>query len=87
MTCYEEYEVKPIFDISENNIGVTLPVVDRKKEVNSDEMIILEILSKGIRLSSSELVLKSGFGKNKVVRLSVLCLKKTMFKKKEVAEA
>ena len=61
MDCYEEYDVKPIFDISENNICVTLPVVDRKREVNSDEMIILEILSKGIRLSSSELVLKSGF--------------------------
>ncbi len=79
--CYEEYEVKPIFDISENNIGVTLPVVDRKKEVNSDEMIILEILSKGIRLSSSELVLKSGFGKNKVVRLIGSLLEKNYVQK------
>ena len=81
MTCYEEYEVKPIFDISENNICVTLPVVDRKKEVNSDEMIILEILSKGIRLSSSELVLKSGFGKNKVVRLIGSLLEKNYVQK------
>ena len=81
MDCYEEYEVKPIFDISENNIGVTLPVVDRKKEVNSDEMIILEILSKGIRLSSSELVLKSGFGKNKVVRLIGSLLEKNYVQK------
>lgn len=79
--CYEEYEVKPIFDISENNIGVTLPVVDRKKKVNSDEMIILEILSKGIRLSSSELVLKSGFGKNKVVRLIGSLLEKNYVQK------
>ena len=79
--CYEEYEVKPIFDISENNIGVTLPVVERKKEVNSDEMIILEILSKGIRLSSSELVLKSGFGKNKVVRLIGSLLEKNYVQK------
>ena len=81
MTCYEEYEVKPIFDISENNICVTLPVVDRKKEVNSDEMTILEILSKGIRLSSSELVLKSGFGKNKVVRLIGSLLEKNYVQK------
>ena len=81
MTCYEEYDVKPIFDISENNICVTLPVVDRKKEVNSDEMIILEILSKGIRLSSSELVLKSGFGKNKVVRLIGSLLEKNYVQK------
>lgn len=81
MTCYEEYEVKPIFDISENNICVTLPVVDRKKEVNSDEMIILEILSKGIQLSSSELVLKSGFGKNKVVRLIGSLLEKNYVQK------
>lgn len=81
MDCYEEYEVKPIFDISENNICVTLPVVDRKKEVNSDEMIILEILSKGIRLSSSELVLKSGFGKNKVVRLIGSLLEKNYVQK------
>lgn len=81
MTCYEEYEVKPIFDISENNICVTLPVVDRKREVNSDEMTILEILSKGIRLSSSELVLKSGFGKNKVVRLIGSLLEKNYVQK------
>ena len=81
MTCYEEYDVKPIFDISENNICVTLPVVDRKKEVNSDEMTILEILSKGIRLSSSELVLKSGFGKNKVVRLIGSLLEKNYVQK------
>lgn len=81
MTCYEEYEVKPIFDISENNICVTLPVVDQKKEVNSDEMTILEILSKGIRLSSSELVLKSGFGKNKVVRLIGSLLEKNYVQK------
>lgn len=81
MTCYEEYDVKPIFDISENNISVTLPVVDQKKEVNSDEMIILEILSKGIRLSSSELVLKSGFGKNKVVRLIGSLLEKNYVQK------
>ena len=81
MDCYEEYDVKPIFDISENNICVTLPVVDRKKEVNSDEMIILEILSKGIRLSSSELVLKSGFGKNKVVRLIGSLLEKNYVQK------
>jgi len=81
MDCYEEYDVKPIFDISENNISVTLPVVDRKKEVNSDEMIILEILSKGIRLSSSELVLKSGFGKNKVVRLIGSLLEKNYVQK------
>lgn len=81
MTCYEEYDVKPIFDISENNISVTLPVADQKKEVNSDEMIILEILSKGIRLSSSELVLKSGFGKNKVVRLIGSLLEKNYVQK------
>ncbi len=81
MDCYEEYDVKPIFDISENNICVTLPVVDRKKEVNSDEMIILEILSKGTRLSSSELVLKSGFGKNKVVRLIGSLLEKNYVQK------
>lgn len=81
MDCYEEYDVKPIFDISENNICVTLPVVDRKKEVNSDEMTILEILSKGIRLSSSELVLKSGFGKNKVVRLIGSLLEKNYVQK------
>nr|WP_256484168.1 MULTISPECIES: ATP-binding protein [unclassified Treponema] len=81
MNYYEEYEIKPIFDISENNICVTLPAIDRKKEVNSDEMLILEILSKGIRLSSSEIVLKSGFGKNKVVRLINSLLEKKYIQK------
>ncbi|WP_253722590.1 hypothetical protein [Treponema sp. OMZ 787] len=64
-----------------NNICVTLPAIDRKKELNSDEMLILEILSKGIRLSSSEIVLKSGFGKNKVVRLINSLLEKKYIQK------
>lgn len=78
---YAKYDRKPIFDVSENNICVILPVTDRKKEIHSDEAIILEILSSGIRLSSSEIALKSGFGKNKVVRLVHSLLEKNYIQK------
>lgn len=78
---YAKYDRKPIFDVSENNICAILPVTDRKKEIHSDEAIILEMLSSGIRLSSSEIALKSGFGKNKVVRLVHSLLEKNYIQK------
>lgn len=66
---YNKYDRKPIFNISENSICVILPVIDGLKEVSSEEAIILDNLSSGIRLSSSELILKTGFAKNKLIRL------------------
>ncbi|RRD95216.1 AAA family ATPase [Clostridiales bacterium COT073_COT-073] len=79
--CYAKYDRKPIFNVSENNICVILPVTDGKKELNSDEAFILETLSSGIRLSSSEVVLKTGFAKNKVVRLLNSLLAKNYIQK------
>ena len=81
MECYTQYNIKPIFDISENTICVTLPAIDQKKEIHSDEMTILAILSTGIHLSSSEIISKSGFGKNKVVRLVNALLEKKYIQK------
>lgn len=81
MDCYRGKDRKPGFQISDNNICVILPTTDQKREVSSDETVILEILSSGLLLSSGEIVQKSGFGKNKAVRLLNSLLEKNYIQK------
>lgn len=81
MEIYTEHNRKPIFKVSENNICVILPTIDEKKDVTLDEELILEILSSGIRLSSSEIAFKSNFSKNKVVRVVNSLLEKHYIQK------
>lgn len=81
MDCYTGKERKPGFQVMENNICVILPTTDQKRDVSSDESAILEILSAGLLLSSGEIVEKSGFGKNKTVRLLNSLLEKNYIRK------
>lgn len=81
LDCYKEYDKKPVFDITENAICVILPTVDQKKDITSDEAKLLELISSGMYLSSGELVLKTNFGKNKVVRLLNSLLEKGYIQK------
>lgn len=60
---------KPIFEVSQNSIVISLPTTTMKESMTVDERTIHELLSSGILFSSSDLAEKSGFSKNKVVRL------------------
>ena len=66
---YSQSEVKPRFEVYENSIKVILPVMKKELNLSDDEKLIYESFSGNRRLSSSEVVEYTGFGKTKVVKL------------------
>ncbi len=67
--AYSQSGVKPRFDIYDNSIKVVLPVMKKELSLNDDEKLIYESFSGNRKLSSSEIVKYTGFGKTKVVKL------------------
>ncbi len=66
MHTYESSIRKPIFEIGENTIKVTLPVVEYMPDLTDAEKQIYQLLSKNISKSISDIADKSEFGKSKV---------------------
>lgn len=66
---YESYKFKPDFKVYENSISVILPLINLKPQLTLDESKIIDYLSKGFIASSSELIIQTGFSKDKVLRL------------------
>ena len=66
---YRDFAVKPNFEIFENSIKITLPIIETKLFLTTDEKIIMDILEKGNILSSSEILEKVEFKKDKLNRI------------------
>ena len=66
---YKDYAVKPNFEIFENSIKITLPIIETKLFLTTDERIVMNILEKGNILSSSEILEMTEFKKDKLNRL------------------
>ncbi len=66
---YHNSKHKPSFKVSENSIVTILPALSMKEKLSLDEKAIVDELTLGIYLASSELAQKTGFSKDKVVRL------------------
>ena len=66
---YKDYSVKPAFEIFENSIKITLPIITTRLFLTTDEKIIMDILEKGNILSSSEILEKVEFKKDKLNRI------------------
>lgn len=66
--AYKESDAKPIYEISENSIKITLPKIKFHTELTKDEDAIFAVLQNKT-LSSSEIASLCGFGKTKVVAL------------------
>lgn len=69
MEAYDDCQIKPSFSIMDNSIQVTLPIVNISMPVTIEEKKIIDLLSKDIRYSSSEIADKLSWSKNKTVRL------------------
>lgn len=67
--AYADSDTKPQFSVFENSISVTLPLLQRKSSLHTDQRLIYETLSGNKRLSSSEIAQVTGFGKSKVISL------------------
>lgn len=66
---YKNFAVKPNFEIFENSIKITLPIITTKLFLTTDEKIVMDIFKDGSILSSSEIVEMTGFKKDKLNRL------------------
>ncbi|NLJ64009.1 MAG: AAA family ATPase [Christensenellaceae bacterium] len=66
---YREITHKPIFEVQENSVITILPSVTKRPILTVDEQEVLNHLSSGMILASSELSTYTGFGKDKVVNL------------------
>lgn len=66
--AYRDSETKPIYSFSPNTITVILPVIQRINAMTADEMQVYQVMS-AVAQSSSEIAEKSGFGKNKTIRI------------------
>ncbi|MDX9917206.1 MAG: putative DNA binding domain-containing protein [Gudongella sp.] len=79
--AYYNIRQKPIFEIKENSILIILPSIDMKEEMSSDEKEIFNLLSQGKILASSEIANKTGFSRDKVIRLMNSLVEKKYVKK------
>ena len=66
---YKDYAVKPNFEIFENSIKITLPIITTRLFLTTDEKIVMDILEKGAILSSSEILKMTELKKDKLNRL------------------
>lgn len=67
---YEKSVSKPIFDISSNNIEITLPVIGNfKTNISSDEAKVLELLYRNDEMKRSEIDTGLDFNKSKTIRV------------------
>ena len=66
---YKDYAIKPAFEIVENSIKITLPIITTKLFLTTDEKIVMDILEKGAILSSGEILQMTEFKKDKLNRL------------------
>ena len=63
---YKDSSIKPTFEVSENMIKITLPVIQSNNALTDDENKIFSLL-KGKMLSSSMITEATGFGKSKTI--------------------
>lgn len=63
---YSGSDKKPLFDICDDSIKITLPVISEQNLLSDDENKILSII-RGRMVASSAIVEATGFGKTKVV--------------------
>lgn len=67
--CYKDSIQKPIFNISENTIVITLPICSSTAAIGKDENIIYQAIKQNGKLSSGSLLEYVPFGKSKLKEL------------------
>jgi predicted DNA-binding protein YlxM (UPF0122 family) len=68
-SAYSKSEIKPKFEVFDNSIKVVLPVMQKELSLSNDEKLIYNLFMGNRKLSSSEIVKHTDFGKTKVIKL------------------
>lgn len=66
--AYRGSRIKPTFEVTDNSIRITLPVIQKQNDLMANENKVYSLLA-GKQLSSSQIVKETGFGKSKVVTI------------------
>ena len=67
--AYENALMKPSYRIFENSITVSLPVISAENKLTIEERKVVELLEGHTSLSRKEIEQKTGFNKDKVIRI------------------
>ena len=69
--AYSDSQTKPSFEVTENIIKVTLPLLSEKMDLTQDELAVYSVLSKNNNKPVSEIMASPsiGFGKSKVTEI------------------
>ena len=69
--AYSDSQTKPSFEVTENIIKVTLPLLSEKMDLTQDELAVYSVLSKNINKPISEIMASPTieFGKSKVTEI------------------
>ena len=65
---YALFSQKPTFEVFDNSVSVTLPIISFNYSISTDGEKLLQVLSNGMQLSSSEIAEKIGWSKDKTIR-------------------
>lgn len=80
LKAYGDAKVKPEFDVTENVISVTLPILEEDYKVTVDEEKIIKVLKGGRQMASSEVADGVGFSRAKTIRLLNILMEKKYVK-------
>lgn len=69
MDAYAEEAVKPEFEITDNTVKVVLPCKNRNIEITADCRKLLSALTDGMVLSGREIAERTGWSRDKTIRL------------------
>ena len=67
--CYKNNTRKPHFEVFDNSISITLPVISSSYEVTTDGKTVLDSMEVSLQLSSSEISKRVGWSKDKTIRV------------------
>ena len=67
--AYQAYDIKPRLEVSENAIQVTLPTIEDRFFLSSEEEYFLSLLNSNVMYSREKLEDITGFNKSKLIRV------------------
>lgn len=79
--AYAASQVNPSFDISENAVKITLPLLQLEPELTCDESVIVQVLRDNRMMSRQEIEEQTPFTKAKVIRLLNALIQKEVIRK------
>ena len=80
ISSYSNYEVNPVFNVTDNTISITLPVIKMIENLSEDEKKVLSSLKNSTK-AMSELIKVTGFSQTKLLKILSKLIESGMVRK------